>query len=166
MSEYVITTDSSKKEIKIISGGEISIDGKIVNYELVQLLDSTLFLRINNKLHEIIYEKISGNEYFIYLNGQKVKTIVRTELEEKVSELLKSKKGGSAETDIVAPMPGLLLKILKQEGEEVSVGEPVAILEAMKMENEIRSHFNGKIAKIYIHEGESVEKGELILKIN
>ncbi len=166
MSEYVVTTDNSKRDIRIISENEITIDGKIIKYELVQIVNNRLFLRIHNKLYEIIYEKKSGNDYFIYLNGRKIKTTVRTELEEKVSELLKSKKGGSVETDITAPMPGLLLKILKKEGDEVSVGEPVAILEAMKMENEIRSHFNGKIAKIYIKEGESVEKGELILKIN
>ncbi len=166
MNEYVVTTGDSKKKIKILSTGEAVIDGKTVHYEVVKLNNNTLYLRTGNKLHEIIYEKTTGNNYFIYVNGQKIKTTVRTELEEKVNELLERKKDGVEESEITAPMPGLLLKILKKEGEEVSAGEPVAILEAMKMENEIRAQLNGKIGKIYIREGQSVDKGELILKIN
>jgi len=62
-------------------------------------------------------------------------------------------------------MPGLLLKILKKGGDKVKKGDAVLILEAMKMENEIRSPVDGTIKAILKKEGVSVEKGEKIIVI-
>ena len=62
-------------------------------------------------------------------------------------------------------MPGLLLKIKKKEGEHVEIGEPIIVLEAMKMENEIRSPSSGTVTEINFTEGSSVEKDAIILKI-
>ena len=55
-------------------------------------------------------------------------------------------------------MPGLVLKILKSVGENISKGETVMILEAMKMENEIKSTYDGTITEILVSEGKPVEK--------
>jgi len=62
-------------------------------------------------------------------------------------------------------MPGLILKILKQPGEEVKIGEPLLILEAMKMENEIRSTTGGVVKEMLVKEGSSVEKSTVIVII-
>ena len=63
-------------------------------------------------------------------------------------------------------MPGLLLKIKKKEGDSVEIGESIAVLEAMKMENDILSPATGVIKEIKVKEGASVEKDEIILKID
>ena len=55
-------------------------------------------------------------------------------------------------------MPGLVLKILKKVGDNISKGETVMILEAMKMENEIKSNVDGIITEIHVSEGKPVEK--------
>jgi len=60
-------------------------------------------------------------------------------------------------------MPGLLLKLKKNIGDLVTAGEPLLILEAMKMENEIRSPVNGIVKEILFKEGQSVEKNSIIL---
>jgi biotin carboxyl carrier protein len=55
-------------------------------------------------------------------------------------------------------MPGLVLKILKKAGDKIKKGETVMILEAMKMENEIKTNIDGTIAEIFVTEGKAVEK--------
>lgn len=66
---------------------------------------------------------------------------------------------------VVAPMPGKVLRILVTEGDSVQRGTVVAILEAMKMENELRSAVDGTIGRIPVKEGQNVSKGDLIAEI-
>ena len=66
---------------------------------------------------------------------------------------------------IVAPIPGLVLHLLVKEGDEVKEGDPVIILEAMKMESEIASTATGKVNKIAIKEGSSVQEGDVLIEV-
>ena len=66
---------------------------------------------------------------------------------------------------IIAPLPGLILKMLVKEGDEVNEGQPVAIMEAMKMENEIESPASGTVTEILVSEGENVLENAVIMKI-
>lgn len=79
--------------------------------------------------------------------------------------MLKQREASAKHDSIKAPMPGLILKIKKKAGEHVEIGEPLIVLEAMKMENEIRSPSTGTITEINYTEGSSVEKDAVILKI-
>lgn len=67
--------------------------------------------------------------------------------------------------DVLAPLPGLILKILVGEGDTVREGQTVAIMEAMKMENEIESPVAGTVSRIAVRQGDSVLENALILKI-
>jgi biotin carboxyl carrier protein len=64
-----------------------------------------------------------------------------------------------------APMPGLVLDLLVEEGCEVQQGDPLLILEAMKMENIIKATGPGKIGKVHVGKGMAVEKGQLLLEM-
>lgn len=66
---------------------------------------------------------------------------------------------------VVAPMPGKVLRILVTEGDSVQRGTVVAILEAMKMENELRAGVDGTIGRIPVKEGQNVSKGDLIAEV-
>jgi biotin carboxyl carrier protein len=66
---------------------------------------------------------------------------------------------------LITQMPGKVVKIFKREGETVALGETVLILEAMKMENEIKASANGIIKAINIHEGQALESGFLMVEI-
>lgn len=66
---------------------------------------------------------------------------------------------------LLAVMPGLIIKILKKEGDEVAAGETVLILEAMKMQNEIQAKVAGKITSVAVKEGENVEIRQVLCVI-
>ncbi|MBI4925017.1 MAG: biotin/lipoyl-binding protein [Bdellovibrio sp.] len=64
---------------------------------------------------------------------------------------------------IKAQMPGKVLKILIKEGQAITEGEPMIVIEAMKMENQVSSVHNGKVKKIFIEQGQAVETGEALV---
>jgi len=66
--------------------------------------------------------------------------------------------------DIKAPMPGLILDILVEVGQEVKKGDPLMILEAMKMENVLKATGEGTITSIAVEKGQSVEKNSILIK--
>ncbi|MBK8563221.1 MAG: acetyl-CoA carboxylase biotin carboxyl carrier protein subunit [Saprospiraceae bacterium] len=85
-------------------------------------------------------------------------------------DLLVKKMGLSANvihkiSTIKAPMPGLVLSILVEPGQAVVHGEPMLILEAMKMENVIKSPGEGKVKKIVVSKGKAVDKGEVLIEM-
>jgi biotin carboxyl carrier protein len=166
MSEYVITINGNKKKVNIINDKEASIDGKVVDYELESLNCSTYLLRINNNFYEISSEKINVEKYSLLVRGKKINTIARTELQERATKLVEDAKATSNHRlDIKAPMPGMVLKIKKNAGDEIDSGDSLLILEAMKMENDLKAPSSGKIKEIYVSEGSAVEKGDKLFLI-
>lgn len=68
--------------------------------------------------------------------------------------------------EILAPMPGSVVKVLVRAGDEVSVGSPVVLMEAMKMENEICSHVAGKIAAVRVGDGQTVRVNDVLVVVS
>ena len=82
----------------------------------------------------------------------------------------RERKGGGAATEaaseaLVSPLQGTVLRVAVEEGAEVSDGDLVCVIEAMKMENEITAHRAGKVTALPISQGASVAAGDLIAKI-
>jgi biotin carboxyl carrier protein len=166
MSEYVVTLNGSKKKVNIINDKEASIDGKVVDYSLESLNCSTYLLRINNIFYEISSEKINDEKYSLLVRGKKINTIARTELQERATKFVEDAKiSSNHHLDIKAPMPGMVLKIKKNAGDDIDTGESLLILEAMKMENDLKAPSSGKIKEIYVSEGSAVEKGDKLFTI-
>jgi biotin carboxyl carrier protein len=72
---------------------------------------------------------------------------------------------GSGPQRLVAPMPGKVVRVLVKAGDAVAARQPVVVVEAMKMENELRASRDGTVAEIHVREGMSVEAGALLLVI-
>jgi biotin carboxyl carrier protein len=72
---------------------------------------------------------------------------------------------GRGEGGIVAPMPGLVLAIKAKEGDTVSAGQTLLVMEAMKMENAVAAPYAGTVAKVYVREGDSIGEGDLLVDV-
>ena len=165
MNDYVVTIGNDKREVILKEDGKASIDGKIFDYELTSLNEHTYLLRIEDKTYQLSANKINSDEFSIYVEGRNIEATVRSALQEKAIKLLEQKSKSSHKTEVKAPMPGMILKIKKKSGDAVKQGESVMILEAMKMENDLRSPASGTIKSIFIKEGSAVEKGAALFTI-
>lgn len=77
---------------------------------------------------------------------------------------LASQEGGSSA--IPAPLPGLVLDILIKEGDSVKAGQPLLVMEAMKMENQIQAPFDGKVKKVFVQKGANISEGDKLVEIS
>lgn len=159
MNEFIVGINGSSKQVKIIDDNFIEVDNVRLNYSLTELKSSKFILRIENKFYESALWKKNDDVELIQINSTNIDLSIRTTLQEKAYQLLSTSNSNlELLTVIKSPMPGLVLKILKKPGDNITKGETVMILEAMKMENEIKSSKDGIISEILVSEGKPVEK--------
>ncbi len=123
--------------------GKVKIDGK--DYNVV--MKSEEKVRVNGKDY---------NVSVLFPEGEQPSAPSGESTEEKVEEM------SGDEIEIDSPMLGTILDLKVSPGESVSAGEPIAILEAMKMENDVSAPNDGKIKEIHVNKGQDVEEGDLI----
>jgi biotin carboxyl carrier protein len=75
------------------------------------------------------------------------------------------RKAATGPARVVAPMPGRLVRVLVQPGQQVEAGEGLLVMEAMKMENELRSPRAGRVAELLVREGQTVETAALLVVV-
>ncbi len=165
MNEFVVTINDKKKLVNFISKNKIEIDGKELQCDLLHLSGNTYILKLENKFYRVSADKIKNGNYSISLEGNRFEAEIRSALQEKASQLLQQAGTLKKRIEVKAPMPGMVLKIKKKEGDEISNGETIIILEAMKMENDLRAPQSGNIKDIFIREGTAVEKGTVLFSI-
>ncbi len=99
------------------------------------------------------------------IDGSIYEVAMQTPLLRRIEQLGLAKGNTLAGGDVNAPMPGLVREIMVAEGEHVAAEQPILILEAMKMENVIKSKGAGIVSKIAVSAGDAVEKGTLLIAL-
>lgn len=95
--------------------------------------------------------------------GQVIEVTEQSEFDLLLKELGISSGGTKKLKEIKAPMPGLVLNVLVSEGQEVAEGDVIVILEAMKMENVIKSSTGARVKSIRVNKGDTIDKGEVMV---
>lgn len=117
------------------------------------------FLKDNQSYHiELINKDFDGRAYQLKINGTDYKVEISTPLDGLIDNMGFVLGSSAVVSSIDAPMPGLILEVFVQEGQEVKENDQLLILEAMKMENVITSPRDGIIKSIPVKHGEAVEK--------
>lgn len=159
------TVNSSKFTI-VEDDDKFIIDGKELNLDILPTGKSTFHV-INKSISynaHLIKIDAASKTATIKINNNLFDVSLKSEL-----DLLLGKMGlesGNKQTNnsIVAPMPGLIVNVVVNVGDQVKKGETLLILEAMKMENAIKSPKDGVISLISIEGGESVEKNQTLIE--
>ena len=128
-------------------------------------LGNNRFAFIHNSSSHLIHIIKDNGIYHIHLDGEYFPVRVEDERTRELKKLVEHAGDSRGEESIVAPIPGLIARINVKEGDKVKQGAGMIILEAMKMENEIKADSDGVIQKILIKQGDSVEKNQVLLII-
>jgi biotin carboxyl carrier protein len=159
----------------------------IDNHEfMIEIVDER-HIRIGERLLQVDFESVSGQpvyslildgksyESFVYQGEEDWQVLLRGRLypvtveDEREKRLHAAGSGGVAEGGeflLRAPMPGLVVSIQVNEGQEVEKGHVLAILESMKMQNELKAPRAGKVERIRVKAGESVEQKQTLLSLH
>ncbi len=103
--------------------------------------------------------------YRVHVAGYDYNCEVISEREAHLREHLRAAGVGKKDGKVTAPMPGLIVKLVAEEGSQVKAGQGVLVMEAMKMENEIKSPSSGILRKYHIKPGQAVEKGQVLFEV-
>lgn len=113
---------------------------------------------------DVIERNFHRRNYVVKINGNTYKIDIETKLDALINELGLAKGIQKKINNVNAPMPGQIIAISVQPGQEVKENEPLLILEAMKMENVMVSPRDGMIKEVFIKTKDIVEKGQLLIE--
>ena len=125
------------------------------------------FLRVDENTYSILVDNESIT-VGVFREGKKIQVFHDGDLHEieAVSGREVSQAEGTGSLNITAPMHSRVVKILKKQGDSVEVGDSVVVVEAMKMESELKASASGTIKDIRIKEGETVEKDSVLITLS
>ncbi|MCI5071724.1 acetyl-CoA carboxylase biotin carboxyl carrier protein subunit [bacterium] len=139
----------------------IDIDGTELNNIQVQKLQHGCMFIHQNNVYTLYLIKQSQQNFELDINGN---TVHCTLYNPKQQINQHQANGHDHDTKLMADMPGRVVKILVEEGQEVDLGDPLLVLEAMKMENELKSSTKVTILKIHVQEGDSIDSGQTLIE--
>lgn len=118
--------------------------------------------KINGELVQIQYRK-TDNSIDVMMGPDKLTCLVLPARAAAAQAMMPLPKVGAGALQVISPMPGLLTKLLVQEGDHVNAGDDVAVIEAMKMENLLKADMTGVVAEIHAAEGDSLNVDQPII---
>ncbi len=142
----------------------IEIEGRRIEADFAALPDGEVYsLLVDGRSHEVGVATI-GRLLEVSHAGATHPVEVRHPLEKRLQSVRRSTAGAGGET-VNAPMPGLLVACHVKVGDVVAAGQPVAIVEAMKMQNELTARSGGRVSEVLVAAGASVSAGQPLLRL-
>ncbi len=164
--EYIAVTPGNKKYvIRNPFSEELKINGHKQDIKIFEDEEGFTFLEFKKKKYLAEITDKSQNKYTVLLNGLSYSFTIESPISYRRRKYLEKHKEISKLEVVSAPMPGKIVELLVEPNSRVKEGEPILILEAMKMQNEIITQVSGKIQKIYVKAGDSVAKDEVLMEI-
>lgn len=148
------------------NGDSMILNGEPFGWNVVSVKDGYFHIIYNHKSYRAELVKVDqANKTFTWKINNRTYTV---QLKDKFDILLEQLGMGHAHAGklntLKAPMPGLIIDLKVKVGDEVTAGDPLLVLEAMKMENIIKSPGDGKVKSLKIKKGDSVEKNQVLIE--
>ncbi len=137
----------------------LSHEGRTYEVSAEFITDEEILLRIDGRVYNVLVQSNSSG-YSVIIGDKKYLVEKKASFGPSREEKLRTKK-----QEVKISMPGKVVAVLVENGAEVKQGQPVLILEAMKMQNEIKAPQEGKVAHLKVKPGETVEAGSVLFAI-
>ena len=164
---YDVTIDGKSYRVELrreAQGYACRVEGREVALESVSAEREVLWLLVGGRSYEVRREAEANGALQVVLRGRRYAAEVR---DPRAFRGRRTVAGvGTGSVKLVAPMPGKVVRVLKAEGASVEEGEGVVVVEAMKMQNEIRSPRKGVVKRILATAGAAVNSGEALAVVD
>lgn len=162
--ELLLTLDGRTRAVEIQPAGQdryrIRLDeGEPFMVSAQQIAGSELALRLRGQ-RRVVSAVAARDQVAVQISGR---GLVGTALDARSAALRLGSAAGAGE--ISTQMPGVVVRLLCGQGDQVSQGQPVIVVEAMKMENELKAPIQGVVSAIHVEPGQAVDSGALLITI-
>ncbi len=158
---------NNKKEHTIVLDSQTNgtIDGNPFAWDVIEVKNGSFHVIKDYKSYnvEVIKADEAEKSFLVSINGNKYLLNVKDKFDELLKSLGFDDLSAKKINELKAPMPGLVLDVRVSEGDSVKKGDPILVLEAMKMENIIKSPADGIVKKIHVKKGIAVEKNQVLI---
>lgn len=156
---YVVSIAGRTVEVEV-TGGDVRVNGHTHQAELLVVPGTPVRnLLVDGTSWIVPMEERGRGRWLIQRRGQPFEVEVLDERTHHIQGLIAAGKGPAGPAVLKAPMPGLVVRVLVEPGQTVAAGQGLVVLEAMKMENELKAGGPGVVDQISARAGEAVEKG-------
>ncbi len=167
MRLWVSLSGGRDAEVEFTTEGDkvfLEIDGRRIEADFHPLPDGEVYsLRVDGRSHEVRVSP-TGQTLLISLSGTQVEVEVRHPLEKMLAQQQQATGATSGET-VSAPMPGLVVALRVKPGDTVAPGQAVAVVEAMKMQNELLARVGGVVTDVMVAERQTVSSGQPLVRM-
>lgn len=164
MSKFDVAIGERVRTVAIDGSNRVTVDGSSRDVSIEALGPFRYSVLLAGKSYSLLaYRDTRG--YCVLVDGVEHWVAVRTERDKLLGQFAIGAKATQDRTEVRAPLPALVVNVEVGVGDTVTEGQGLVILEAMKMENELRAHTSGTVKEILVVKGKKVEKGETLIII-
>ncbi len=142
----------------------VRVDGTPMEADLAHVEGTGLHsLLLDGASYRLLARRDGGGTWELHLRGRRLRAEAIDERTRVIRAMTGAATGPSGPQPIRAPMPGLVVKVEVEEGDRVRAGQGLVIVEAMKMENELKAEADGLVARVHVEAGQAVEKDQILV---
>ncbi len=164
--KYVVRVGSEDVDV-VLDADVAQVDGMTVGAHVTELEGTPVrMVTIGDEVHRVVARRgATRGRYTLWLDGFRYEVEALDERTRAIRELAGASAGPSGPAPLVAPMPGMIVRVAVQVGDVVQAGQGLVVMEAMKMENELRAVAAGTVKAVLAQPGVAVEKGAVLLEL-
>jgi len=161
MTLYCVVIEGKEYQVNL-TDDTATVNGLNLDVELISLDENGLYLlKRGNAAIEMYIHQISQCNLEVLIGREKIEASIENNFRRS-----RIPQGQDTDGELRAPMPGVVVEILAQAGQEISEGDVLVVLESMKMKMQMRSSVAGQVKIISVEPGQVVEKGSLLVEIS
>jgi biotin carboxyl carrier protein len=163
--KYIATINEREYLVDIIDDGHVSVDGIVYEIDFEVVSGQPVYsLLLNGQSYEA-HVYATEEEWQVLLQGRLYPVQVEDERERRLRTTLGARISDTGEFQLRSPMPGLIVSLHVKEGQPVTKGDVLLILESMKMQNELKAPRDGTVTRIRVKAGDNVEQKQILLSV-
>ncbi len=167
--KYIVELNGERHEVEL-TGGAARVNGDTVMTP-AHLADvertPVRLVTIGNEVHRVVARAGAGRGvYTLWVDGYRFQAEALDERTRSIRDITAASAKPSGPVPVTAPMPGLIVRVNVAVGDSVSLGQGLVVMEAMKMENELRASAAGVVRMIHAAVGSAVEKGAVLVELS
>ncbi len=165
--KYLTTIGDTEFTVEVLDKDHVLLNGRLVEVNFERISGQPVYsLVIDGKSYEAYVYEGEEQQLQVLLLGRQYPAQVEDERERRLRSAAGGGPAEAGEFQLKAPMPGLVVAIPVEEGQEVQKGQVLLVLESMKMQNELKSPRTGKVGRIRVKPGQSVEQRQVLLAVS
>jgi len=164
--KFIVEVAGARHEVEL-ADGVATLEGAASKAELREVAGSPVsVVAVDGVQHQLVARRGGPKgSYVLWIDGWRFEVDALDERARAIRDLSAAVAGAAGPAPVVAPMPGMIVRVHMKVGDAVEAGQPIVVMEAMKMENELRAPAAGVVKSITAQPGKAVEKGTVLVEL-